>query len=149
MTRIGCAIFVLILLGAVVAFEYFNLSGFCFSERRYLGEQELIDKGVWERIKNRSSDRIPYESLEDFYRRNPACCELAPWDPFRPREWLLFRLLGAYSVAVGIHYRMSDDDPEYPYYQAYITLNACGRYAGHSGIQEKVPPPRRPQIEQR
>jgi hypothetical protein len=64
--------------------------GFCFSERRFLSEQEYIDAWVDRLIGSkrhtlrvsrpgsvelRSVDVIPYQDRSDFYRRNPGCCQ--------------------------------------------------------------------------
>ncbi len=35
---------------------------------------------------------------------------------------------------------MSDTDPRYPYYQAYLTMNACGMRVNFHGIQEERGP---------
>ena len=70
---IGCAAPIIALF---LAFEFLNFTGFCYPQFRYLGRQEMIDLAVQERLRGRPSNEIQYASLEDFYRRNPGCCEL-------------------------------------------------------------------------
>jgi hypothetical protein len=43
----------LVLAVAIIGvFEYLNFSGYCYSERRYLSDRELIEKAVQYNLKN-------------------------------------------------------------------------------------------------
>ena len=60
-------------------------AGYCFAENRLLTDNELVDVGVETLLKNldreyqslspeEQATRIRYESLKDFYKRQPRCC---------------------------------------------------------------------------
>jgi len=81
----------LILVGLVVIVPYglerrAQLTrGYCFAEKRYLTDKEIIDAAVLGAIEifNRQQNALPEEerssdlqfsSVEDFYNKNPYCC---------------------------------------------------------------------------
>lgn len=114
---------------AVLAYWSLNLSGFCFSQLRYLSDEQKIRMAI-ERLTsvNPSPELRPrtrgvvlsdkkyshyrqvlrtYDSVEDFMQKNPNCCALVPKqesfseDFIYPTFW--DKITGAYNY--GIRYR--------------------------------------------
>jgi hypothetical protein len=128
-----------ILSAAVAAFELLNFSGFCYSQFRYYSRSEMIDIAARYQIERRSSDEKHDRSLDQFHQENPNCCSLYAWGHDFESS-IVFRVVGFYRATAEIWYRVSDPDARYPFYRAYISMNACGRVVGYRGIQEASGP---------
>jgi hypothetical protein len=140
----GWIVIVLLLLAC---FEFLNFTGFCYSQGRYLSDQELVEIAIKRNVPSLSGTREStgnnmYTSLEDFYRQNPDCCELAKWGHHFTNN-IAVRFFGFYVAVAEIWYRVSSGE-KYNYYDSYVLMNACGKIVGTKGIQKESPPPSRP-----
>jgi hypothetical protein len=116
--------------------QFLNFTGFCYRDMRYYSSLELIDRAIAYRIRGTPRANVKaYASVREFHELNPNCCALYARGPYF-EDTTLFRVFGFYRAVAEIWYRYSDTDPTYPFYQAYISLDACGGYAGFSGTQE-------------
>lgn len=133
---------VLVLLIGASACAYLNSTGFCYAERRYLQDRELIDKGIAYNLANphSASDLISYSTLGDFYRANPNCCVLHRTGHYTVEDSPLYRLLGWYESVAEIWYKRTLGGLE-PYYRSYVALDACGRVVNRLGPFERGPRP--------
>jgi hypothetical protein len=80
-----------------------NYNGFCFSQGRFLGEDEIYDNAIqkiineyspdvtggWETIDGKTQVILSvnrynkkYESVDQFKKENPSCCRIVPFE-----EW--------------------------------------------------------------
>ena len=61
-----------VILWALILIEYLNFTGFCYAQRRYLGERELVDLAIKQAIHfsdlvtSDVQEREVYSSMEDF-----------------------------------------------------------------------------------
>ena len=76
-----------LIVGAWALYDYRQKwkSGYCFAENRMITDDELVDTGVTQLLKNlereyqslpreEQTKRIRYQGLKDFYERQPRCC---------------------------------------------------------------------------
>jgi hypothetical protein len=117
--------------------QFLNFTGFCYRDMRYYSSLELIDRAIAYRIQGTPRANVKaYASVREFHELNPNCCALHAWGPDLFQYPIFLRGFGFYRAVADLWYRYSDTDPTYPFYQAYISLDACGGYAGFSGTQE-------------
>lgn len=134
-------IFLILFLVGVGIFEYLNFSGFCYSERRYLKDQELIDAAVRHAIArlDRFPNHLTYSSAEEFHSVNQNCCRIyKEGHPSLP-EGTWVRILGWYVAVVRVWYKVEENGPR-NYYDSYVSLNACGQVLQFKGTLESIPP---------
>jgi hypothetical protein len=114
----------------VVAFvEYLNFSGFCYAQRRYPSDAELIAMAVADNLRRHGPDsdrRKIYRSLDDFYRENPDCCEVNRWSSGAFGNPILFRLFGVYRAMVDVVYRINDGAGVDNFYGSTASVDSCG-----------------------
>ena len=131
------------ILSAFAGVEFLNFTGFCYADMRYYSSEELIDRAIADRIRVHTPsypDVKTYASVREFREANPNCCVLNVWGRDLFSDPIFLRIFGYYRATADIWYRYSDTDPKYPFYQAYIHLDACGGYSGFFGIQEEHGP---------
>jgi hypothetical protein len=108
----------LVVAGLLAWYLGMNYVGFCHSQVRFLSDREKIEVGVAYLLKiyppsinfyeNRNGERvlvdnrspsnaIPYDGLEDFFARNPDCCQFSLTDRQNDQPPTLNRLLGDVS----------------------------------------------------
>ena len=119
------------ILGTLALIEYLNFTGFCYAQRRYLGEQELIDFAIKRAIHFSDlvtrdvQEREVYNSIEDFHKVNSNCCILYRWGHPDLEEGIWVRSFGWYISVAEIWYRLSARPPN-EFFHAYVFLSACG-----------------------
>ena len=125
----------------LLAFEFLNFTGFCYRDMRNYSSLELIDRAIGYRgIEGTPDGQVKaYASVREFHELNPNCCALYARSPYS-EDMTFFRVFGIYRIVAELWYRYSDTDPKYPFYQAYISMDACGGYAGFNGTQEETGP---------
>jgi hypothetical protein len=75
----------------LAAWEYLNFTGFCYGQRRYLSNQEMIDAAVLYEINTNARYYVQdvrdnlawtkkYASIAEFHKENPHCCTVWRWD---------------------------------------------------------------------
>ncbi|MFT6332160.1 MAG: hypothetical protein ACJAW3_000488 [Lentimonas sp.] len=101
-----------------IIIQFLNWTGFCYSEKRYLADQEIIEKTV-----AISRD----EDLKKEYENNPDCCELKNGHEFLSGfETFLNNLFGYYVYEVNVFFKDNSSFIEnYPYYMRGISINSC------------------------
>lgn len=119
---------------------YFNYSGYCFDERRYLSDAEKINlavRGVMgtylsgiqyeekvnarrEAANNSKKHYIPYRNIEEFFSLNPNCCKVTK--EFHDRDG---------EVKVGFFDRITGSISD------YVVVKYFSRYLDDQGIEQK------------
>src|SRR3954462_6601873 len=126
-------------LGAISTCSYLNSTGFCYNERRYLSDGELIEKAIRYNLANPHSapDLVAYSTFDDFLKSNPHCCVVHHEGHYTVEDGpLLYRLLGWHDTVVEIWYRRRESGPT-PYYRSYVAVDACGRVVNRLGPFER------------
>jgi hypothetical protein len=138
-------VIVLVLAAAFGLVEYLNFSGFCWSERRYFSDRELIDRAILFDLKaledtDYIKDRKRYGSLDEFYAANPDCCRLVRGEHHLRAEadW---RWLGGYTAVAEVFYRLRDAGPRQFFYR-YSLVSACGSVGDRMGHEQSTKPPK-------
>jgi hypothetical protein len=129
----------LVVVGVVVLFESLNFTGFCYSEGCFFSDEQFIDSAILYNINARSLTPGPqkrYDSIEEFKRLNPDCCEVRrSGDPFLDPIWWN-RIFGFYTVMVDLWYRTNEAGGPDAFYNSLISFDACGRRGEAFGITE-------------
>jgi hypothetical protein len=125
--------FALALVCLVGALEFLNFTDFCYSERRYLGDEGLIDATIRYELEQASRKGFnKYTSVAQFHEVNPKCCTMMKWgDPVvrtgsRGFAIWMRRILGDYFIVVDLKYRIKDEGSE-QFDSAHYLINSCGR----------------------
>ena len=127
-----------------------NFTEFCYSQRRYLGDQGLVDAVIqYEITHSDERDAKKYRSVEEFRNLNPTCCRLEKWgDPEhsvwqRPYMIWVRRIFNAEILIVDLWYRFKDEGSPQFVSQHYL-INACGevREGGGKGAEMPGPAPK-------
>ncbi|MES2985252.1 MAG: hypothetical protein V4735_08710 [Pseudomonadota bacterium] len=126
----------------------FNMTGFCWADKRWLSDEERID-GIIEMIYrqpavvwgdhykgSRENPTISYQSVQDFKEKNPNCCQVGQrdfgdglWSPRSTLEEFLGFGRNADIVAVEYAERFKGEDGQVhtrPKQMYYGSTN-CGR----------------------
>jgi hypothetical protein len=139
-----------VILGAAIAtsvigvIEYFNFTGFCYSQRRWLGNQELINAAIKYELSHvrgpYALGALSYSSLDEFKELNPQCCDLdrSGNNPALDGKWV--RSLGIYNAAIHLHYRFRQTGQQQFWFET-LFVNACGRFLDRGGFPTDIPPP--------
>jgi len=123
------------------------LSGFCFSQMRWLSTQEKMDLGVHDVLnsgdfssryvdidgisKQREPRPIAYKNVTEFYKANQNCCDVVSSDPDGFQPAMIDRLTGHASCMLRIRYsveyidkmgRLSRGEPQI----SYPVIKNCG-----------------------
>lgn len=133
-----------------------SYSGYCFSERRYLSDQERIERAVTfvlasmtppvarydispvdkrrKTFQEGTRDYVPYRSVHEFFELNPNCCVVVDRFTYRggetyiPNFWN--RLTGAVSAVISmkyqVRYRDKDGAVHVEYAEAAPAISSCG-----------------------
>ena len=124
-----------------------SYNGYCFSQRRFLSEQEYVDAAIRETIRyhgfvQRISEPgqlrlvprriVPYRSLQEFRTGNPDCCKLLPPDTRTlPSPSFCERLFGyAATIAVltyAVRYFDDNGDIQNDVDTHFYAVTNCGR----------------------
>jgi len=111
--------------------EYLNFTGFCYAQRRYFSEQELVDFAIKQVIHfsdlvtSQVHDREVYGSVEDFHKLNSNCCILHRGGHQDLEEGVWVRSFGWHISVVEIWYRLSAEPPN-EFFHASVFMSACG-----------------------
>jgi len=120
-----------------------NVNGFCWQQKRFLSDQELIDTAIRDSLRyHRADGPYPkiYQSLEDMKTQNPGCCILKRQENiYSELPQVISSMLGMYISTVEITYRVADAGPE-PFYKAYVLLDCCGHIRGFYGSPQASGP---------
>jgi len=141
-SRYAIRAFVALVLAGLLAFEFLNLSGFCYAQHRYLSVRELVDAAAGYNLAKHdpAGERdLAYASPDELYSKNPNCCGISNVANFQESP-VIFRLFGRYETPVHIHYRITNRPDEYQFYGSDVVVNACGKVVASSGTLEKQPP---------
>lgn len=103
-----------------------NLSGFSYSKRRWLGDNELIKIAVEAEIRR---DRVAtnYSSFDEFIDENPECCRVIRGPEFQ-------QLFGWYVSDVEIIYKISSGW-KYSRYEATYSVDSSGNIRNFRGME--------------
>lgn len=123
--------------------EYFNFTGYCYAEARYLSDDELIETVIAGFLKHvpDTAEIVQYSSVEDVLARNPDCCAVhrrhrGVFEPLLPGIWV--RTFGWYIAAVEVAYRYRET-PSMNYLDSFTLVNACGRIGERLGPYSSSP----------
>jgi hypothetical protein len=115
-----------LLLCAVSLLEFLNFTGFCYSQQRY-----LTDDDFFLAAKKRTLDslkiypgQIVYDSVEALDRANPRCCKIDREGGDPQESWA--RAFGWHVVDVEVRIK-ANDQLDKPYYRTTVSLSSCGR----------------------
>lgn len=117
-----------------------NVSGFCFSEKRYLADAEFIERALnyqARSIKELAGDDSR-DAIASYLKNSPGCCRIE--GSFFMDNTLLDKLFGLKMTWVRIIHRLPDDKAAFSpadgaYYEAYIELDCCGRPIRVTGMR--------------
>jgi hypothetical protein len=133
---------ILVLVAIVAAIEFLNFTGFCYTNARYLTEEELVDRAIqfaMHRQDPNTMDRnIVYGSLKEFHERNPGCCTLSKWTSTSPHP-ILDRLLGYYVCDAEIYYA-ANTAQNGNFYDLILSVDACGKVLDIRGMAQNGGP---------
>jgi hypothetical protein len=102
--------------------QFLNWTGFCYEEKRFLGEKEIIQRTV-------SISRN--EDLKKEYENNPYCCEVRNSPQFLSFvEIFINNLFGGYVYEIDVYYEkiLRNNIKIYPnetHYMKGILVNSC------------------------
>jgi hypothetical protein len=123
--------------------EYLNFTGYCYAQRRYLKDEELIEIAASYnlRFSNEGPNAIRYSAGPALVEQNPNCCvvhrtEGGPFDELMSGNWV--RTFGLYTVVVEIWYRLKVSPPK-NYLDSFVAMNACGKVAERQGSYTTSP----------
>ena len=127
---------------AVATLVLLNVSGFCFSQKRYIGDAEFIERALIYRarsIKELAGDDSR-DAVASYLKNRPGCCRIEDDSFFASDNTLLDRIFGLKMTWVRIIHRLPDDKAamspaDGAYYEAYIELNCCGRPIRVTGMR--------------
>ncbi|HTK83992.1 MAG TPA: hypothetical protein VL625_02805 [Patescibacteria group bacterium] len=121
-----------------------NYGGYCFSQGRFLSDEEKI-RHVVNYINGQAKvpiqiwsapeyfENIRYKDEDDFLRQNPNCCAVTfkiPSGDFSPTHKTPERLFGIYggnvSVKYTAHYRDKSGEQKSAPVQWFVPINNCG-----------------------
>ena len=150
----SCCFLLLLFSVASCAFGYYfgsaelKFSGYCPSKQETLTYKEIADKALKQIFSDLSQNRkFPYNSLDEFYKRNPHCCSFYVWaDPDYKPLWLQRAERYFFGKNIPYVYQITGKyyDPKYDPNPAAGTfsyaVNACGDVNGDEGrILSAVP----------
>ena len=101
-----------------------NYSGFCYSQLRWMSNDEYIRRAVEERW-SRGYLRDRYSSVDDFLARRPRCCTVYRFSNPMTDKWSSVNLISPRAV-VTVSYPAVEDG-EHLLYEAKIIVKACGK----------------------
>jgi hypothetical protein len=143
-----------VFIAVFVASGFLHLQGVCISEARVLPDEEKLNKMI-EDIYNRSVveveimkpgksgkprpyreayQQVPYESVDEFLKQNPDCCEFGNYEkwgnlPSSSSTWFS-KFMGVYAGEVDVIYnaRYIDEDgnEQHTTAKTYRTIQNCG-----------------------
>lgn len=119
----------------VICVMALNYSGFCYSKRTWMSDDDYIRRAVEERV-SRSYMRDQYKSIDDFLAKNPRCCTVYRFSGPAHNNWL-FALICSYQVVVAVNYPIVDDG-EHVMYQAEVIVTSCGKPSFDRGIGSPI-----------
>lgn len=113
--------------------QFFNFTGFCYSEMRYLSDLELTYAGIAFAASPPISAEDRQKAIKLENEPYPFCCRLTGEPGWIDAEWLfLNKLVGNYRYAVNGYIANPDkSDKTRPYYEVLSSVNACGKKAGY------------------
>lgn len=124
-----------ILLSLILAFllpiQFLNQTGFCYEEMKYLGEQDIIDRFLF----NENQVNASYQDKVALLKKKsgakyPECCELSK-KPMWLDDWEQYfnALWGHYLFGISYLYpEKSENNRKTIYVERFYAVNACGHY---------------------
>lgn len=129
--------------GTLALVEYLNFSGFCYQQRRYLTERELLTAGIQffvNRQDSQTEDRdVVYSSPSDLLNKNPGCCRLEQ-ETAATNTPILDKILGPMVRDVRVYYLANRSKRIDNYYDALVSVDSCGSIREIQGIAQKAGP---------
>lgn len=110
------------LLCLLLVVQFLNFSGFCYSEGRYLSEEELMKK-VFGKL----------------YEDNPGCCYISSENGvYETALWHFINNLFGRHLHLAEKVQLDDEpsEPQYPYRISTISVDVCGK--GYLGYGERI-----------
>jgi hypothetical protein len=134
-----------ILLFCIAAFEYLNFAGYCYRDKRFFTDHELIAVAASREVMINKAyaqfeQRITYESPEALMARNPDCCLVTRSDTTLLQESTWSRIFGSYVLLVEVMYRAKENGDK-PFYSDVHFLSACGEILDRAGSEEATSKP--------
>jgi hypothetical protein len=128
---------------SVALIQFLNFTGFCYGQRRYLSDKELIEAGIAYQMNNTreyySQGAIKYSSKENFIQLNRGCCFLTrDGHPGLDLE-IWGRIFGWYYAVVEIWYRLKNEGAQQFWYE-YVYVDACGKVGFSWGHENSYGP---------
>lgn len=141
--RVVITVMVTIIVGIIIGMPTLSLSGFCFSQRRFLTDQEYFDIAISKIMSlycyqlmtpvTKCVPPIRYKDAADFRARNPDCCKFVRHNSDYAGSGIVTfsqRLSGdaARSVLVNfkIDYVDADGSPQHTIGNALVVVGNCG-----------------------
>jgi hypothetical protein len=135
MVRKLAYVFAALVACAMAIVEYLNFTGFCYADKRYHSDQELIDFAISRGLNfvgelqgseiYGSGERTVYESVAQFHQVNPNCCELHRRGHPDLEEGVWPRVFGWYIAVAEIWYRIKSTGQN-QFYHVTVFMNSCG-----------------------
>ena len=102
-----------------------NLTGFCYSELRWLSDREFVAAAVEHEI-SWGANAADYASSAEFYAANPECCRVERFPVDLQMPGFFERIFGFHFVLVELFYKAKSRLGREAYYHQNIGVSACG-----------------------
>jgi len=122
---------VLVVLGST---QYLNHTGFCYAEKRYLSERELVDRYLF----GAKADVMSFEEKVSYVANRwngaeyPACCKI-DGEPFMLDKFSRFTnktFVGRYLFELERYIPVVETYGRHPYENRITALDSCGKTMG-------------------
>ena len=124
----------LILFAVFCTLQYLNHTGFCYAEKKYLTERELVDGFLFG---DKAVSMTHEEKIKDIKKRGILgnsdgkdyhhCCRIYEDSGFYTEsEHSIMRFFGHYILSIGYDFVRKSQN-EYQYKSGSGTINACGK----------------------
>ncbi len=143
MTRIVKWLAIFAIAGVFGWVQFLNFTGYCYSQRRYLSDAELIRSAIEYSLAYDRRVEISYEKRyltpEDLLARSTDCCLLRRdgHGDFVEGPWV--RALGWYIVFVDLWYKIKQTPPN-NYRVFNISMNSCADIKETFSSFQSLPP---------
>jgi hypothetical protein len=131
--------------GSLAAIAYLlKLSGFCFDQRDWKSDRELIEAAFRHELNSGWSNTPAISDVDAYLRGYPQCCSVGESGPLSSGDLLLNALFGRRFYTVRITYPVTNPGGE-PYYRSILVMDCCGEYIPDSyGTGTSIPVPKGP-----
>lgn len=139
--KIALAFLVLMGMGflSYKVYKYFypDIPGYCYSQKRFLSDEEFIQSALRRVLKGSPYSRPDIDgseaSIRNFHSDHPGCCQILRIAAGKEPEGAAFSDI--WHVAVLMSFKSLEKfSPSSPaMYTSYTVLNECGKVLEHSG----------------